>query len=179
MYKAKSRNLQSSENNDSDDINDIDLSQIDNLINIININTIKGGFPRIKICDTEITKKILEKKPREFSHNKIMSIKDMLKLKKKIEPSYSSLLNITNDTMNIIPGPESKINGVSIDLITGKSSLSGLQPSSLSGKSSLSGLQPSSLSGKSSLSGLQPSSLSGKSNSLKSKKSKVSKKSFN
>ena len=68
---------------ETDDVNDIDLSQIDRLMNIININTIKGGFPRIKICDNEITKKILEKKPREFSNNKIMSIKDMLKMKKK------------------------------------------------------------------------------------------------
>ena len=111
MYKAKSRNLQSNKNNDSDDINDIDLSQIDSLINIININTIKGGFPRIKICDTEI------------SHNKIMSIKDMLKLKKKIEPS-SNLLNringIINEEMNIIEDNNVNINGVAINLITGK-----------------------------------------------------------
>ena len=132
MYKAKSRNLQSNENNDSDDINDIDLSQIDSLINIININTIKGGFPRIKICDTEITKKILEKKPREFSHNKIMSIKDMLKLKKKIEPS-SNLLNrvngIINEEMNIIEDNNVNINGVAINLITGKNQKSKISKS--------------------------------------------------
>ena len=73
---------------ESEDINDINLSQIDNLMNIININVIKGGFPRIKICDNEITKKILEKKPREFSHQKIISIKDMLKMKKKSETPY-------------------------------------------------------------------------------------------
>ena len=112
----------------SDDINDIDLSQIDRLINIININTIKGGFPRIKICDNEITKKILEKKPREFSNNKIMSIKDMLKMKKKTESSFNllSTSNIisgfqsNNEIMNIIKDTNDEINGISIDLITGK-----------------------------------------------------------
>ena len=120
------RYLQSNEYNNSnnylDDINDINLSQIDSLINIININIIKGGFPRIKICDTEITKKILEKKPREFSHNKIMSIKDMLKLKKKIEPSSNIFNNINsiNEDINIIED-NANINGISIDLITGKS----------------------------------------------------------
>jgi len=112
----------------SDDINDIDLSQIDRLMNIININTIKGGFPRIKICDNEITKKILEKKPREFSNNKIMSIKDMLKMKKKTESSFNllSTSNIisgfqsNNEIMNIIKDTNDEINGISIDLITGK-----------------------------------------------------------
>jgi hypothetical protein len=113
---------------ESDDINDIDLSQIDHLINIININTIKGGFPRIKICDNEITKKILEKKPREFSNNKIMSIKDMLKMKKKTESSFNLLSNSNiisgfhsnNEIMNIIKDTNDEINGISIDLITGK-----------------------------------------------------------
>lgn len=112
----------------SDDINDIDLSQIDRLMNIININTIKGGFPRIKICDNEITKKILEKKPREFSNNKIMSIKDMLKMKKKTESSFNLLSNSNiisgfqsnNEIMNIIKDTNDEINGISIDLITGK-----------------------------------------------------------
>jgi hypothetical protein len=113
---------------ESDDVNDIDLSQIDRLMNIININTIKGGFPRIKICDNEITKKILEKKPREFSNNKIMSIKDMLKMKKKTESSFNllSTSNIisgfqsNNEIMNIIKDTNDEINGISIDLITGK-----------------------------------------------------------
>ena len=112
----------------SDDINDIDLSQIDRLINIININTIKGGFPRIKICDNEITKKILEKKPREFSNNKIMSIKDMLKMKKKTESSFNLLsssniisgFQSNNEIMNIIKDTNDEINCISIDLITGK-----------------------------------------------------------
>ena len=113
---------------ETDDVNDIDLSQIDRLMNIININTIKGGFPRIKICDNEITKKILEKKPREFSNNKIMSIKDMLKMKKKTESSFNLLsssniisgFQSNNEIMNIIKDTNDEINGISIDLITGK-----------------------------------------------------------
>jgi hypothetical protein len=117
---------------ESEDINDINLSQIDNLMNIININVIKGGFPRIKICDNEITKKILEKKPREFSHQKIISIKDMLKMKKKSETSLNLLSDpqminglqssffSENEIMNIIKDTNDEINGVSIDLITGR-----------------------------------------------------------
>jgi hypothetical protein len=97
-----------------------------------NIDVIKGGFPRIKICDNEIAKKILEKKPREFNNKKIMSIKDMLNIKKSdsiidliTEPNIfinkqigindNSMLNIIHDES------EKKINNISIDLIIGKS----------------------------------------------------------
>ena len=110
--------------NKFEDINDNKLSQIDSII--------KGGFPRIKICDIEITKKILEKKPREFSNNKIISIKDMLKMKKKTETSlnllsdpqiingFQSSFSSENEIMNIIKDTNDEINGVSIDLITGR-----------------------------------------------------------
>ena len=117
--------------NKFEDINDNKLSQIDSII--------KGGFPRIKICDIEITKKILEKKPREFSNNKIISIKDMLKMKKKTETSLNLLSDpqiinglqsnfvSDNEIMNIIKDTNDEINGISIDLITGKSRISDKQ----------------------------------------------------
>jgi hypothetical protein len=113
--------------NKSGDITDINLLEIN--------NTIKGGFPKIKICDTEITKKILEKKPREFSNNKIISIKDMLKMKKKTESSLNLLSDpqminslqysfaSNNEIMNIIKDTNDEINGISIDLIIGRSKI--------------------------------------------------------
>ena len=96
------------------------------------IDIIKGGFPRIKICDDEITKKILEKKPREFNNKTIMSIKDMLNTKKSdsiidliTEPNIFIDKEIGNDNesiLNIIYNEnEKKINNISIDLIMGKS----------------------------------------------------------
>ena len=61
-----------------------------------------GPKAAIKICDNEITKKILEKKTREYSKNKIKNIKDMLKMKKKTESSFNLL-----STSNIISGFQS------------------------------------------------------------------------
>ena len=109
----------------SENLNDINL-QGGSTKNII--ESIKGGFPRIKICDSEIIKKILEKKPKEFSNKNIMSIKDMIKIKKSdaiidliIEPNI--FINKSKDTsiLNIIKEDNeiTKINNISIDLIIG------------------------------------------------------------
>jgi hypothetical protein len=85
--------------------------------------TIKGGFPRIKICDKEFIKKINERKPREFSNKDILKIKDILD-KKKNTPEINPLFNIFVDSPDdvVISGGENnnkQINGISIDTIIG------------------------------------------------------------
>lgn len=91
----------------------------DNQVN----ESIKGGFPRIKICDEEFIRKINERKPREFSNKDVLTIKEIIKLK-KTEPLFDFLtesvqpVNIDSSTMT--GGTEKKINGISIDTIIGK-----------------------------------------------------------
>jgi len=94
-----------------------------------NIELIKGGFPRIKICDSEIIKKITEKKKREFSNKNIISIKDMINSKKSESLSLINLITEPNIFINKEIGKdlnlvnlesEKKINNISIDIIIGK-----------------------------------------------------------
>jgi hypothetical protein len=107
----------------------IDIEHIDQNKNILKGGNkkefgelIKGGFPRIRICDEEFLRKIDERKPREFSNDKIISIKQLLEKKKtQIEDPF---INIA-ESLNIISGGEDtsrskKINGISIDAIIGK-----------------------------------------------------------
>ena len=83
---------------------------------------IKGGFPRIRICDEEFIKKINERKPREFSKKDILPIKQIIQSKKS-EPLFDLLTDSPNST-NIIEGgsneKKDKINGVLISSIIGK-----------------------------------------------------------
>jgi hypothetical protein len=92
-----------------------------------NIELIKGGFPRIKICDNEITKKITEKKQREFSNKNIISIKDMISSKKSeflldliTEPNIFVNKEIGKDLNLVNLESDKKINNISIDVIIGK-----------------------------------------------------------
>ena len=87
--------------------------------------TIKGGFPRIKICDKEFIRKINERKPREFSNKDILKIKDILD-KKKNTQEINPLFNLFTDTTDdvVISGGgynnnPKQINGISIDAIIG------------------------------------------------------------
>ena len=86
--------------------------------------TIKGGFPRIKICDKEFIKKINERKPTEFSNKNILKIKDILEKKKNIQevnPLFNLLTDSTENEVIISGGFKTeKINGISIDTIIGK-----------------------------------------------------------
>jgi len=88
------------------------------------IELIKGGFPRIKKCDLEFIKKLTEKKPREFSNTKIMSIKEIIKAKKN--DSIINLITEPNIFINKdinkldINSNIKKINNISIDAIIGK-----------------------------------------------------------
>jgi hypothetical protein len=89
--------------------------------------TIKGGFPRIKICDKEFIKKINERRPREFSNTNILKIKDILEKKKNIQeinPLFNLLSDSTENVVVISGGDNEKknkkINGISIDTIIGK-----------------------------------------------------------
>jgi hypothetical protein len=79
---------------------------------------IKGGFPRIKICDDAFIKKIKERKPREFNRGNILRIKDIIATKK--EDSLFDLM--TESPTLIIEGDAEfkKINGISIETIIGK-----------------------------------------------------------
>ena len=95
------------------------------------LDLVKGGFPRIKICDNEIVQKIINKKPREFSNKNIMSIKEMINSKKS---EQESIIDLIIDQPNIIIDRESgshlniindsqyskKINNIPIDFIVGK-----------------------------------------------------------
>jgi len=86
------------------------------------IEQIKGGFPRIKICDEEFIKKITERKPREFNSKNIISIKEMISHKK------SNIINILDrdygldSKLNIVYNNSDydKINGFDIDIISKK-----------------------------------------------------------
>jgi hypothetical protein len=114
------------------DININLISSVKNNKNIFlnggnNIELVKGGFPRIKICDNEIIKKITEKKQREFSNKNIISIKDMINSKKSeslidliTEPNI--FINKENrKNLNLVNlESEKKINNISIDIIIGK-----------------------------------------------------------
>lgn len=79
---------------------------------------IKGGFPRIRICDEEFLRRLNDRKPREFSNKEILPIKQLLE-RKKSEPLFDSI-----ETTNIIidggSDNKKKINGISIDAIIGK-----------------------------------------------------------
>jgi hypothetical protein len=79
---------------------------------------IKGGFPRIKICDKDFIKKLNERKPREFSSKDILRIKDIMSAKKS-EP----LFDLMTESPNIVVEGDSEfkqINGISIKTIIGK-----------------------------------------------------------
>lgn len=80
---------------------------------------IKGGFPRIRICDTEFVRKLNEHKPREFSNKNILSIKEIISLKKN-EPLFDTITDTPNVIVNGGDFDNRKINGISINSIIGK-----------------------------------------------------------
>jgi len=80
---------------------------------------IKGGFPRIRICDTEFVRKLNEHKPREFSNKNILSIKEIISLK-KTEPLFDTITETTNVIVDGGNFNNKKINGISINSIIGK-----------------------------------------------------------
>jgi CO dehydrogenase/acetyl-CoA synthase alpha subunit len=86
------------------------------------LDLVKGGFPRIKICDNKIVQNIINKRPREFSNKNIMSIKEMINSKKS---NQEPMIDLIIDQPNIIIDRESgsylkKINNIPIDFIIGK-----------------------------------------------------------
>jgi len=86
------------------------------------VELVKGGFPRIRICDEEFVRKINEKKPREFSNKDVLTIKEIIQSKKN-EQLFDLLdsPNITNVIDVINGGNETKkINGIPISSIIGK-----------------------------------------------------------
>lgn len=95
----------------------IDIEQNTNILKKSEL--VKGGFPRIKVCDEDFLRKLNERKPREFSSDKIISIKHLLEKKKtQIEDPFNSM----GETLNVIMtgGENNIINGISIDAIIGK-----------------------------------------------------------
>jgi len=84
------------------------------------VEQIKGGFPRIRICDEEFVKKINERKPREFSKKDVLTIKEIIKSKRNEQ--LFDLLDSPNITNVIDGGNETnkKINGIPISSIIGK-----------------------------------------------------------
>ncbi len=83
------------------------------------VEPIKGGFPRIRICDEEFIRKINERKPREFSKKDVLTIKEIIKSKRN--EHLFDLLDSPNITNVIEGGGETKkINGIPISSIIGK-----------------------------------------------------------
>ncbi len=92
------------------------------------VERVKGGFPRIKICDEEFIRKINERKPREFSKTDILPIKEILKTKKND-------INNDKDLFNLIDSPSSIINTISGGVETNDRKINGVSISSIIGQS--------------------------------------------
>jgi hypothetical protein len=81
---------------------------------------IKGGFPRIKICDENFIKKINDRKQKQFSSKTIMKISEIMSAKTN---DTTSLFDFMTDTPTVIMENNDdlkQINGISIDTIIGK-----------------------------------------------------------
>lgn len=83
------------------------------------VERVKGGFPRIRICDEEFVRKINERKPREFSKKDVLTIKEIIKSKRN--EHLFDLMDSPGMT-NVIDGgnEDKKINGILISSIIGK-----------------------------------------------------------